>query len=173
MIKLIPENGNLDPFKPLNQSSHFEACCCSVAQSRLSLWAPWTAACQSSLSFTIPWSSLKLMSTEPLMLSYHLVLCHSLLLLPLIFPSIRVFSSELAVHIRWPNYWNFNPASVIPRNIQGWFALWLAGLISLETKTLMSLLTIRKNLTMTNSRQDTNVNCGRNVDIMELPERGS
>ena len=62
----------------------------------------WTAACQASLSFTISWSLLKLLSIEPVMASDHLILCHSLLLLPSAFPSIRVFSNELALRIWWP-----------------------------------------------------------------------
>ena len=69
---------------------------------------PWTAAWQVSLSFTISWSLLKLMSVELVILSKHSVLCCPLLLLPLIFPCIRVFSSELAVHIRWPKYWSLS-----------------------------------------------------------------
>ena len=68
---------------------------------------PWTAAHQASLSFTITQSSLKLMSIESVMPSNHLILCHPLLL-PSIFPSIRVFSSESALSIRWPEYWNFS-----------------------------------------------------------------
>ena len=69
---------------------------------------PWTAASQASLSFTISWSLVKLMSIELVMLSNHLILCHPLLLLPSIFPSIRVFSNESAVRIRWPKYWSFS-----------------------------------------------------------------
>ena len=69
---------------------------------------PWTAALQASLSFTISQSLLKLMSIESVMPSNHLILCHPLLLLPSIFPSIRVFSSESALCIRWPKYWNFS-----------------------------------------------------------------
>ena len=69
---------------------------------------PWTAACQASLSFTTSWSLLKLMSTESVMPSNQLVLCHPLLLLTSIFPSIRVFPNESAPHIRWPKYWNFS-----------------------------------------------------------------
>ena len=66
----------------------------------------WTVALQTSLSFTISWSLLKFMSIESMMLSSHLVLClPSLLLLPSVFPTIRVFSNELAVCIRWPKYW--------------------------------------------------------------------
>ena len=69
---------------------------------------PWTAARQDSLSFTISWSLLKLMSTESVMPSNHLVLCHPLVLLPSMFLSIRVFSNELALCIRWPKYWSFS-----------------------------------------------------------------
>ena len=69
---------------------------------------PWTAACQASLSFTISWSLLKLMSIESVMPSNHLILCRPLLLLPSAFPSSRFFSSELALHIRWPKFWNFS-----------------------------------------------------------------
>ena len=76
---------------------------------------PWTAACQASLSFTISQSLLKLMSIESVMLPNHLILCCPLLLLPSIFPSIRVFSIESAVCIRWPMYWNFN-FSISPSN---------------------------------------------------------
>ena len=66
---------------------------------------PWTAARQASLPSTIFWSLLKLMSIESVMSSNHLVLCYPLLLLPSIFPSIRVFSSESVLHIRWAKYW--------------------------------------------------------------------
>ena len=76
---------------------------------------PWTAACQNSLSFTISQSWLKLMSIESVMASNHLILCHPLLLLPLIFPSIRVFSNESALRIRWPKYWSFS-LSISPSN---------------------------------------------------------
>ena len=69
--------------------------------------APWTAAHQASLSFAISWSLLKLMSIESVMSSKHLTPCHPLLLLPSIFPSIRVFSNESVFHIRWPKYWSF------------------------------------------------------------------
>ena len=69
---------------------------------------PGTAACQTSLSITNSWSLLKLMSIEVVMPSNHLVLCHPLLLLPSIFPSIRVFFNESVLHIRWSQYWSFN-----------------------------------------------------------------
>ena len=69
---------------------------------------PWTAAHQVFLSFTISWSFCRLMPIEAVMPSNHLVLCHPLLLLPLIFPSIRVFSNVSACHRRWPKYWSFS-----------------------------------------------------------------
>ena len=69
---------------------------------------PWTAACQASLPFTISWSLLKLMSIELVMPTNCLILCRPLLLLPSIFPSLRVFSNDLALHIRWPKYWSFS-----------------------------------------------------------------
>ena len=68
----------------------------------------WAAAHQASLSITNSWSLLKLMSFESVMPSNHLILCHPLLLLPSIFPSIRVISNESALHIRWPKYWSFS-----------------------------------------------------------------
>ena len=69
---------------------------------------PWTATHQASLLITNSRSLLKLMSIESVMPSNHLILCHPLLLLPSIFPSIRVFSNELVLHIRWPKYWRFS-----------------------------------------------------------------
>ena len=69
---------------------------------------PWNAACQASLSFTISRSLFKLMSIESVIPSNHLILCHPLLLLPSIFPSLRVFFTESALHIRWPEYWSFS-----------------------------------------------------------------
>ena len=76
---------------------------------------PWAVAHQASLSITNPQSSLKLMSIESVMPSNHLILCRPLLLLPSIFPSIRVFSNESALHIRWPKYWSFS-FSISPSN---------------------------------------------------------
>ena len=76
---------------------------------------PWTAACQASLSITNAWSLLKLMSVMSVMPFNHLILCHPLLLPPSIFPSIRVFSNELVLHIRWPKYWSFS-FSISPSN---------------------------------------------------------
>ena len=79
---------------------------------------PWTTACQASLSITNSWSPPKPMSTESEMPSNHLILCRPLLLLPSIFPSIRVFSNESALHLRWPKYqsfsFNISPSSEHP-----------------------------------------------------------
>ena len=91
---------------------------------------PWTAACQASLSIT------KFMSIESVMPSNHLILCHPLLLLPSIFPSIRVFSNESVLHIRWPKHWSFS-FSISPSNeYSGLTSFRLTGLISLLSKEL-------------------------------------
>ena len=83
----------------------------SSVQSLSSVWlfaTPWITARQASLSIINSWSSLRLAFTESMMPSSHLILCHLLLLLPSIFPSIRVFSNESVLHIRWPKYWSFS-----------------------------------------------------------------
>ena len=110
--------------------------------SRVRLFAtPWTAACQASLSITNSRSLLKLISIESVMLSNHLILCHPLLLLPSIFPSIRVFSKELVLRIRWPKYWNFT-FSISPSNeYSGLVSFRIAWLDLLAVQgTLKSLL---------------------------------
>ena len=89
-----------------------------VVQSLSNVWLfaiPWTIAGQASLSFTISQSLLKLMSIDSMMPSNYLILCRPLLLLPSAFPGIGVFSSEWALHIRWPKYWSFN-FSINPSN---------------------------------------------------------
>ena len=108
---------------------------CSVAQLCLTLWPPCTVTLQASLSFTISLNLLKLMSTESVMPSNHLIFCRPLLLLPSIFPSIRVFSNELALCIRWPKYWSFS-FSISPSNKYSGLILGLTGLISLLSKRL-------------------------------------
>ena len=81
----------------------------AVVQSLNCVFAtPWTTVRQSPLSSTISQSMLKFMSIESVMLSNHLILCRSILLLPSIFSSIRVFSNQLALHIRWPKFWSFS-----------------------------------------------------------------
>ena len=103
-----------EPQFPSSLKQHVVAIVQSL--SRVGLFeTPWTAACQASLSFTISQSLLKLLSIELVMLSNHLILCRPLLLQPSIFPSVRVFSNESALRLRWPKDWSFgfsnNPSS--------------------------------------------------------------
>ena len=111
---------------------------CSV-QSLSHVWlfaTPWTAARQTSLSITISQSLLKLTSIESVMPSNHLILCCPLLLLPSIFPSVRVFSSESVLCIRWPKYWSF---SISPSNKY-------SGLISFRTDWWLDLHAVQGTL---------------------------
>ena len=111
-----------------------------VIQSLSRVWffvTPWTAAHQASLSFTNSWSFLKLRSIELVMPSNHLIFCHPLLLLPSIFPSIRVFSNESVPYIRWPKYWIFS-FSISPSNEY-------SGLISFKIDWL-DLLVVQRTL---------------------------
>ena len=113
-----------------------------VVQSLSRVWpfaTPWTAACQAPLSFTISQSLLKHLSIESVMLSNHLILCHLLLLLPWFFPSIRVFSNESVLCIRWPKYWSFSFSSSPSNEYSGLISLGLTGLISLQSKGLPRL----------------------------------
>ena len=96
---------------------------------------PWTVACQAPLSSTISQSLLRFMFIEPVMLSNHLIICHPVFLLPSIFPTIRIFSSESFLHIRSPKPPGAS-ASVLPMYIQGWFHLGLTCLMSLQSKGL-------------------------------------
>ena len=122
---------------PVNLSlDHFDPCCSlppihkpiannetrvhycyrhSVTKSRPTLLTPWIAGHWASVSFAISQSLLKLMPIESVMMSNHLILCHPLLFLPFIFSSIRVFSSESALHFKWSKYWNFS-FSISPSN---------------------------------------------------------
>ena len=88
--------------------------------SRIQLFVtPWTATHQASLSLTISWNLPKVLSTELVMPCTHLILCHPLLLLSSIFPSIRVFSNELVLHIRWPKYWSFSFSISLSKGYSG------------------------------------------------------
>ena len=102
---------------------------------------PWTAACQASLFITNSQSILKLMSIKLVMPSNHLILCRPFLLLPSIFSSIRVFSNESALHIRWPKYWSFS-FSISPSNeYSGLISFRIDWLVLLAVQaTLKSLL---------------------------------
>ena len=118
--------------------------CCQSIQllSCVQLFAtPWTAAHQASLSITNSWSLLKIMSIESVMPSNHLILCHPLLLLPSIFPSIRVYSKESVLYIRWPKNWSFS-FSINPSNeYSGLISFKMAWLDLLAVQgTLKSLL---------------------------------
>ena len=95
---------------------------------------PWIATLQASLSITNSRSSLRLMSIDSVMPSSHLILGRPLLLLPLIPPSIRVFSNESARHMRWPKYWVSALASFLPKKSQGWSPSEWTGWISLQSK---------------------------------------
>ena len=111
----------------------------SLVQSLGHVWlfeTTWIAARQASLSFAIFWSLLKLISIESVIPSKYIVLCHPLLLLPSIFPSITVFSNQFSVHIWWPNI-GTSSASVLRMNIQNWFPLGWTSLISLQSKGLL------------------------------------
>ena len=113
---------------------------CSVATSWLTfLVMQWSAAHQASLSFTIFRSLLKFMAIESVMPSSHLIFCCPLLLLPSIFPSIRVFSMSWLFALGSQSIRASASASVLPMNIQSWFPLGLTGLISMPTKELSSL----------------------------------
>ena len=106
-----------EPQFPSSLKQHVVAIVQSL--SRVGLFeTPWTAACQASLSFTISRNLIKRISTESEMPSNHLILCHPLLLLPSIFPSVRVFSNESDLCIRWPKYWSSASTSVLPMNTQ-------------------------------------------------------
>ena len=111
----------------------------SVQLSLSHVWlfaTPWIAARQASLSITNSWSLLKLMPIESVTPSSHLILCHPLLLLPPIPPSIRVFSNESTLCMRWPKYWSFS-FSISPSNeYSGLISLGLTGWISLQSKEL-------------------------------------
>ena len=107
----------------------------SVNHVRL-LVTPWTAACQASLSITNSWSLLIFMSIESVMPSHHLILCRPILLLPSIFPSIRVFPNESVLHIRWPKYCTYSFSISSSSEYQDWFPLGWTGWISLLSKGL-------------------------------------
>ena len=109
---------------------------CLVASCVWLFATPWTAAHQATLSITISWTLLKLMSTESVMPSNHLILCRPLLLLSSIFPSIRDFSNKSAFHTRWPKYWSFS-FSISPSNEHpGLISFRWTGWISLQSRGL-------------------------------------
>ena len=108
----------------------------SVTQSCPTLCDPMTEVSQASLSITKSRSLLKFMSIESVMPSNHLILCYPLLLQPPIFPSIRVFSNELVLHIRWPKDWSFSLRISLSNEYSGLISLKWTGWISLQSKGL-------------------------------------
>ena len=140
--------GRCKPLGSLNPFLSFapQLCCCSVTHLCLTLCEqspapPWTTAHQDSLSFTISWSWLKLMSIQSMIPSNYLIVSFSLLFLPSIFPSIRIFSNESGLCIRWPKYWSFS-FSISPSNeYSGLISFRIGGFDLLAVQgTLKSLL---------------------------------
>ena len=132
LYEATPEKFNIG-FYWTQESNNNSVSFSSVAQLYLTLCDPRTAALQASLSIANSWSLIKLTSSESVMPSNHLILCCPLLLLPSIFPSIRVFSSESALLIRCQSMGASSSTSVLPMKIQGWFSLVLTGLTSLQS----------------------------------------
>ena len=124
---------------------HFSVFSSVQLLSRVRLFAtPWIAAHQASLSITNSWSSLRLMSIESVMPSSHLILCRPFLLLPPIPPSIKVFSNESTLRMRWPKYWSFSFSIIPSKEIPGlisfrWFLSEGLDLLTVQ-RTLKSLL---------------------------------
>ena len=126
-------------YLPICLSIYLSVSVFSSVQSLSHIWlfvTPWTAARQASLSITNSWSLLKFMSIKSVISSNHLILCHHLLLLPSIFTSIRVFSNESVLHIRYQSTGASASASVLPMNTQDWFPLGWTGWICLQSKGL-------------------------------------
>ena len=134
---LSPTHGKMPPFLQKDRSLNPSIIQFISIAHRVRLSAiPWTASCQSSLSITNSRCSPKVMSIESVTPSSHLILCHPLLLLPSIFATIRVFSNESVLHIRWPKCWNFS-FSICPSNgYSGVIPLGWTGWISLQSKGL-------------------------------------
>ena len=107
---------------------------------------PWTAEHQASLTFTISWSFFKLMSMESVMPSNHLIFCCPLLLLPSIFPRIRIFSNESAVCIRWPKYWSFSLTVSTSKEYSGFISFGLISLLSKGLSSVFSNTTVQKTI---------------------------
>ena len=143
MLERVWRKGNpLTPLVGMQTSTATMENSVGSVQSLSRVWlfvTPRTAAHQASLSITNSWSLLGLMPIELVMPSNHLILCRPLLLPPSIFPSIRVFSNESTLHIRWPKYWSFS-FNILPMNIQNWFPLGWTDWISLQSKELSRVL---------------------------------
>ena len=131
------ESSSPSIFSPILDMIHCFRFSSVQSLSRVRLFAtPWTAACKASLFITNSWSSLRLRSIESVMPSSHLILGHPLLLLAPIPPSIRVFSNESALLMRWPKYWSFSFSIIFPKKSQGWSPSEWTDWISLQSKEL-------------------------------------
>ena len=119
-------------YEQIHKNNTVQFSCSVISDSAI----PWTTARQASLSITNSQSPPKPMSIELVMPSNHLILCCLLLLLPSIFPSIRVFSTESVLHIRWPSIGLSTSAFVLPVCVEDWFPLGLTDWISLQSKWL-------------------------------------
>ena len=129
--------------KPVATISIFNQNIFSSAQSLSRVWlfaTPWVAALQASLSITNSWSSPKLMSIESVMPSSHLILCRPLLLLSPIPPSIRVFSKESTLHMRWPKYWSFSFSIIPSKEIPGLISFRMDWKFSIKIWSMLPLL---------------------------------
>ena len=139
-----------NPPRPIRICLNLSSCCCLVTQSVQLFVSPWTASRQSSLSFTILWHLLKLMSFQSVMTSNNLILCHPFFRLSSVFPRMRVFSNESTPHIRRPNYWSFS-FSISPSNEYSGYPLRLTGLTFLQSKGLSRVLFSKPQFKIINS----------------------
>ena len=135
----VPASPYAHPQEPFFGNHSFGiSCYCPVTQSCPALCDPMDCSMPGFPVLTFSQSLLNLLSIESVMLSYHLILCHPLLFLPSIFPSIRVFSNESILHIRWPKYWSFS-FSISPSNeysgLTGWISLQSNGLLRVFSST--------------------------------------
>ena len=133
---------------------------------------PWTAACQASLSFTISQSLLKFLFIESMMLSNHLILCHPLFLLPSIFPSIRVFSNESVLCIRWPEYWSFSFSISLSNEYSGFPLGWTSwiSLQSMGLSRIFSNTTVQKHQFFTSGGQSVGALVSVSVLLMNIQD---
>ena len=119
-------------------------CCVVQLLSHVQLFVTLCTARQASLSFTIFWSLFKLMSIGSVMPSNHLILCRPLLLLPSIFPSIKVFSNELVLHLRWPKYWSFSFSMSLSNEYSGLISFRIDWFDLLGTLKSLLQITVQK-----------------------------
>ena len=132
----LPRRPTLEPLLTFSSIRALLCCCCSVAQSRLTLCDPVDCSAPGFPVLHHLLDSVQFMSTESVILSNCLILCCPLLLLSSIFPGIRVFSNQLVLHRRWPKHWSFSNSISPSYNIQGSFPLGFTDLLSFQSKGL-------------------------------------